>query len=126
VPKIGPFRPLAFEPLTADVEQLFLESVAAGRSRYKSALETLRERELDLPDTDFDTGQPPARGRNPLADETYADLLHKLAGRRFENVTPDLRASLNGYFGRAARRVQFPDPDDDRRINTELLALNQR
>jgi hypothetical protein len=126
VPKIGPFRPLAFEPLTADVERLFLESVEASRGRYRGALQTLRERTLQLPNTDFDTGQPPARGKNALADETYADLLHKLAGRRFADVSPELRAHLNGYFGDSVKRAQFPDPDNDRRIRVELTALNQR
>ena len=57
VPKIGPFRPLAFEPLTPEVEQLFLGSVEAARARYRTALQQLRQRTLQLPNTDFDTGQ---------------------------------------------------------------------
>lgn len=128
VPKIGPFRPLAFEPLTADVEQLFLESFEASRNRYRTALQALHQRTLQLPNTDFDTGRPPARGANALADETYADLLHKLAGRRFDGVSPELRAQLNTYFNGTVRRVQFPDPghEDSRRIRVELAALNQR
>ena len=61
VPKVGPFRPLAFEPLTPEVEQLFLGSVEAARARYRTALQQLRQRTLQLPNTDFDTGQVPAR-----------------------------------------------------------------
>ena len=36
-----------------------------------------------LPNTDFDTGQPTARGEYPLADATYDQLLDALAGRGF-------------------------------------------
>ena len=108
VPKIGPFRPLAFEPLTPDVEKLFLDSVEAARGRYRTALQQLRQRALQLPNTDFDTGQAPARGRNPLADETYADLLHKLAGRQFADVSPDLRRHLNDHFAAPAARTPAP------------------
>ena len=44
VPKIGPFRPLAFEPLTPETERLFLDSVEAARARYRTALQRLRGR----------------------------------------------------------------------------------
>ena len=126
VPKFGPFRPLAFEPLTADVEKLFLDSVEAARGRYRTALQQLRQRALQLPNTDFDTGQAPVRGRNPLADETYADLLHKLAGRQFADVSPDLRRHLNDHFAAAAARATAPPSDDAQRIRVELTALNRR
>ena len=126
VPKFGPFRPLAFEPLTADVEKLFLDSVAAARGRYRTALQQLRQRALQLPNTDFDTGQAPARGRNLLADETYADLLHKLAGRQFADVSPDLRRHLNDHFAATAPRTPAPPSDDEQRIRVELTALNRR
>jgi hypothetical protein len=125
VPKIGPFRPLAFEPLTPEVEKLFLDSVEAARARYRTALQQLRQRTLQLPNTDFDTGQPPARGRNPLADETYADLLHKLAGREFADVSPELRRHLNDHFAATATRNQFPRSEDEQRIRVELTALNR-
>lgn len=125
VPKIGPFRPLAFEPLTPDVESLFLGSVEAARTRYRTALQQLRRRTLQLPNTDFDTGQPPVRGRNRLADETYADLLHKLAGQKFAGVSPALRQHLNEHFAPKTARVRVPPSGDDQRVRSELVALNR-
>ena len=94
LPKIGPMRPLAFEPLTPEAEALFAESVAAARGRYRAALRSLRAGTLHLPNTDFDTGRPPARGMNRLADETYADLLHRLARRAPDDVPPRSRHEL--------------------------------
>ena len=103
VPKFGPFKPLAFEPLTPDTERMFVESFSSARDRYRLALTTLRARQLALPDTDLDTGHTPVAGINPLADETYADLLAELAERKFADVSPELRSNINGYY--ASRRV---------------------
>jgi hypothetical protein len=81
VPKIGPFRPLAFEPLTPDAERMFLDSFAQARARYRASLQALPAG-LALADTDLDTGQPPAAGVNPLADETLAELAERLSELR--------------------------------------------
>jgi hypothetical protein len=103
VPKIGPFKPLAFEPLAFDVEQLFLESAAASRTRYQESIAALRRGQLHLPNIDFDTGVPPAPGKNRLADRTYADLLHKLAGHDFKEVPDAVRHELQSYFRAEAK-----------------------
>ena len=42
LPKVGPLRPLAFEPLTPEADTLFAESVAASRVRYRATLRSLR------------------------------------------------------------------------------------
>ena len=126
LPKIGPLQPLAFEPLTPEAERLFLESVRAARTRYLTALQALSERRIRLPNTDFETGRPPSRGENRLADETYADLLHKLAGRNFADVSPELRRELNTFFsGSVARQGSF-SRKEDARIRKELGELNRR
>jgi Zinc dependent phospholipase C len=125
VPKVGPFRPLAFEPLTAEAERLFLDSVTASRARYRTALQALRNRRLALPNTDFDTGRAPSRGANRLVDETYADLLHKLAKRDFVDVSPDLRADLNRFFSSSVAGQDGFSRKDQTRIRSELAALNR-
>ncbi len=88
IPKIGPFRPLAFEPLTADVEAMFNESVAAARSRYRTALDALGTGRLRLADTDFDTGRTREAGVNRLADKTYAEWRQRLAKRQQTAPSP--------------------------------------
>jgi hypothetical protein len=127
VPKIGPFKPLAFEPLSPDVERLFVESAEAARRRYRAALGTLRRSDFDLPNTDFDTGDAPAAGRNRLADETYADLLHKLAKRDFETVPEALVVQLKAFFddgGGNPRRSRSAAVNP--RVRRDLQALSAR
>jgi Zinc dependent phospholipase C len=123
VPKIGPFRPLAFEPLTEEAERLFDDSVKASRTRYRTFLTTLRARRLDLANTDFDTGRPPVLGENRLADETYVDLLHKLAKRDAPDVPLQLRQQLAAFFADAKTlQAQFKRREVSR-ISEELARL---
>jgi zinc dependent phospholipase C len=81
VPKIGPFKPLAFKPLTPDAVKLMDGSFTAARDRYRDLLQSLRAGRVAVANTDLDTGKPPAAEPNPLAAETRADLAKKLAGR---------------------------------------------
>jgi hypothetical protein len=99
VPKIGPFRSFGFSVPTPEVERLFLESFTTARERFKLTLEALRADRLRLPNTDFDTGKPTARGEYSLADATYDDLLDKLADRKFADVPAALGANLIAYYG---------------------------
>ena len=126
VPKVGPMRPLAFEPLTPEAERLFMDSVTAARTRYRTALQTLRERRLSLTNTDFETGRRPVPGANRLADETYAELLHTLARRNFVDVSAPLRAHLNDFFAGAAARQDAYSRKEHARIHRELAVMNRR
>lgn len=101
VPKIGPFRSLGFRVPTPEAERLFLESFTSARERYRQSLDALRAGRLRLPNTDFDTGQPTARGEYALADATYDELLDKLADRAFADVPAALSANLVAYYGAA-------------------------
>jgi hypothetical protein len=100
LPKIGPLRALAFEPLTPEVERLFLESADRARARYVAALTAVRSNRDDLPNTDFDTGTSPVRGTNMLADETYTELMKRLEEKKqFAGAPPELRRELTRFFG---------------------------
>jgi hypothetical protein len=74
VPKVGPFRPLAFEPLTPEAERLFVESFETARERYLGWVVALRKGPITLPNSDLDTGQPPNPAANPLVAETTREL----------------------------------------------------
>ena len=111
IPKVGPFRPLSFTVPTKEAERLFLESFTSTRQRFKQSLDALSAGGLQLPNTDFDTGQPSKRGEYSLADETYDELLGKLDDHEFAGVSPGLRAILLAYY-----RDATPTPAIDRQL----------
>ncbi|HEX3645768.1 MAG TPA: zinc dependent phospholipase C family protein [Vicinamibacterales bacterium] len=105
LPKVGPLRPLQFEAPTKAAEALFLESFKESRERFQSALDALGRGDLDLPNTNFDTGRPSVRGEYSLADDTYAQLLDRLTGPRLTSVPDALRANINAFYAAAPGRL---------------------
>ncbi len=127
VPKVGPLKVLAFEPLTPEAEQLFLQSVTAAQTRYRAAIRALGQGRLTLSNTDFDTGKPPRLGTNPLTDETYAKLLDKLADRESDPVPPLLVRQISDYFQGLSAAVLDEDLQEDKpRIQEHLRTLTAR
>lgn len=98
LPKVGPLRPLAFEPLTPEAERLFVASFTAARDRYRASLMMLRSGSLNLANADLDTGDPPTRSANPLLEDTYGDLLEALADRKFAAVPPALARDITRHY----------------------------
>jgi hypothetical protein len=124
LPKVGPLRPLEFKAPTREAEALFLESFTGARERYGSALDTLARGGLDLPNTDFDTGKPTAHGEYALADDTYAELLHRLADRRFAGVSDSLRKNIAAFYAAApAGALSKRELKRAKEIQTALAAL---
>ena len=105
VPKIGPFRALAFEVPTREAEQLFLSSFARTKERYAQELGELRAGQTALSNTNFDVGLPLPRGRYSLSDETYDELIEKLADRKDGATPAALRSDLIKHFGAADPRL---------------------
>ena len=82
IPKVGPLKPLAFEPLTPEAERLFTDSFTTARERFRGLVLALRKSPLSLENSDLDTGQSPDPAENPLVAETQADLASLLAERK--------------------------------------------
>ena len=122
VPKFGPFKPLAFEPLTPEAERLFLDSFDASQQRYRRLLAGARAGRLSVSDTDMDTGMSPAHGVNPLADETYDELLAHLAETNFVTLNAGLRRAIHNHYTQAGSRESRTTPD--KRTAKHLAALN--
>ena len=99
LPKVGPFKPLAFKTPSPEAEQLFTVSFKAARDRYRALLQSARANRLDLRNTDFDTGEPTRRGEYRLADETYAELVARL--KKKTDVPPGIRADIARFYGSA-------------------------
>ena len=103
MPKIGPFRALAFKVPTPEAEKLFLDSFARAKDRYAQELRELRSGKNAFANVNFDVGHATRRGVYALADETYDELLEKLSKDKFAGVSAALRADLVRHFGNDAR-----------------------
>jgi hypothetical protein len=127
IPKFGPFKPLAFEPLTPEAERLFLASFAASRDLYRTSLQALRAGRLRLSDSDLDTGSRATRGVNTLADETYDELVEKLI-EAADAIPAELHLTINAYYASARTSPQMAAKGrkEARQAARNLAALNMR
>lgn len=97
LPKIGPFRALAFKTPSPEAERVFSDSFKSSRDLYRALLEAVRTDRLNLQNRDFDTGEPTRRGEYVLADETYAELLARLSSKPTD-VPRAMRADIMRFY----------------------------
>ena len=98
VPKIGPFKALAFKMPNPDTETLYLKSVNTTVEQYRTYLKDLARQKLILANTDFDTGKPTRAGEYRLTDSAYAKLLDKLADEKFAQMPDPLRQNILEFY----------------------------
>src|SRR6202046_2832298 len=94
MPKIGPFKALAFKIPTQKTEDLYIASVDKTVEDYTKLLQETGAGDLQLTNTDFDTGHDTRAGEYGLTDSTYAHLLDQLAQHNFDKITSELRANI--------------------------------
>ena len=123
LPKIGPLKGLQFKAPTPETEALFEEALRDTRERYRRRLVEAGDGGLRLANTDFDTGQPAVHGEYSLADETWAELLHRLAERKFAGVPADMRRSLVAFYAKPAETVSRKERKRLDRVRKDLAAL---
>jgi hypothetical protein len=98
MPKIGPFKALAFDNPTPETEELYFESINATVDQYRAFLAEVRTDSLLPPNRDLDDGRLTQPGEYPLADNTYAKLLARLSERKFDRTTKELRADILRFY----------------------------
>jgi hypothetical protein len=103
IPKVGPFRALAFKVPSPEAEQLFLDSFARTRERYTRELRSVQDGRPAFANINLDVGRETRHGEYALADETYDELLEKLTKEKFNGVSAALRADLVRHFGKDPR-----------------------
>jgi hypothetical protein len=96
VPKVGPFKALSFKPPTPLVTSYFEDSFNQTLTLYRRLLGDVGAGKLRLANLNFDTGQPTEPARYGMADEAFAKLAMKLAGR--DAVDADVRNAILAYF----------------------------
>ncbi len=124
VPKVGPFKALDFKIPTRKTEDLYIASVNRTRENYGSLLQEVKQKDLKLTNTDFDTGRLTHAGEYKLSDKTYAHLLDQLAKNNFQQIPPDLRQDiLNFYRDPGAPVATKSDPETWSKVQEELARL---
>lgn len=121
IPQVGPFKAMRVTVPTPQTEELYIKSVNASVERMQSLLRDVETGHLRLDNRDFDTGNPTHPGEYKLTDEAYATLLHKLAKRNFDLLTPDLRDNILGFYGDLSADFATKKKADDWKEVVETL-----
>lgn len=113
MPKVGPFKALGFKIPTPESEKLFESSFSDTMKRYQALLGEVKGTSIKLVNDNFDTGKPTKMSDYRMADETYAELLGKLAKSK-TSVSAELRANILSFYG---------DSEAPEKARAELQAL---
>jgi hypothetical protein len=123
VPRVGPFKALAFEKLTPETEKLYMAGFNMSIVRYRDLLAGVGRGGFKLPNDNCDMGEGTTAGQYKLTDAAYAKLLHKLSGH-FVELPQGLRSDILGFY----RDLSLPiatktDKGDWDRLQEELAYL---
>lgn len=124
VPKVGPFKGLAFKNPTPQTEDLYIKSINTTVDHYRGLLKGLRTKQVvALPNYDLDSGNPTRAAEYSLTDETYARLLTQLAKRNFYLTTPPLRENVVQFYSDLSAPIETKK--DATRWQSLLVSLDQ-
>src|SRR5579864_3244536 len=98
MPKIGPFKGMAFNNPTPRTEDLYFKSINTTVDHYRVFLEEMRNDKLLLPNCDLDSGQATKPAEYSLTDNAYSKLLAQLSERKFNLTSPELRDNILQFY----------------------------
>lgn len=101
VPKIGPFRALAFQVPTPQAEKLFLTSFDDTLREYRRLIQETKQGQPRLVNENFDIGRPTRVGQYRMADSTYEQLLEKFANAP-DKISKELRDNILAFYESSA------------------------
>jgi hypothetical protein len=123
MPKIGPFKGLAFNNPNPQTEDLYFKSINTTVDQYRAFLEEVRDDRLVLPNCDLDSGQATKAAEYSLTDDAYAKLLAQLSDRKFDLTSPDLRANILQFYSDPSAAIETKT--DPVRWQSVLMSLDQ-
>ncbi len=124
MPRLGPFKGLAFNNPTPQTEDLYIKSINTTVDQYRVFLRQVRAGDLALPNCDFDTGNVTTAAEYSLTDDAYAKLLSQLKGRKFDHISPELRANILDFYSDLSASIETKkDRDDWQDVLTSLDQL---
>jgi hypothetical protein len=123
VPRVGPFKALAFKKLTPETEKLYMMGFNASIDRYRELLADVGRGGLNLPNDNIDVGEVTKAGKYKLTDGAYAKLLHKLDGH-YVDLPQDLRSDILAFYQDLSLPIATKaDASDWARLQEELSHL---
>jgi hypothetical protein len=124
MPRIGPFKGLAFNNPTPKTEDLYIKSINTTVDQYRVFLEQVRTDTLLLPNCDLDSGKPTTAAEYSLTDDSYAKLLARVSERKFDLTTPELRDNVLQFYSDLSLPIETKkDEVRWQRVLTELDQL---
>jgi len=106
IPKIGPFKGMGFNNPTPKTEDLYIRSINSTVDHYHAFLEEARAGTLVLPNYDLDDGKLTTAAEYTLADQTYANLLVKLAAGDFTITSPQLKSNILAFYSNRSLPIE--------------------
>jgi hypothetical protein len=123
MPRVGPFKSLAFKSPTPQTEDLYFKSINLTVDQYRALLVTLRSGTPELSNYDFDTGNPTKAAEYSLTDDAYAKLLGQLSETKFDKTSPALRDNILLFYSDLALPIDTKKSLGD--WNTVLSHLDE-
>ncbi len=123
VPKIGPFKGLAFKTPTPQTEDLYIKSIDTTVDHYRALLEEVKTDSLTISNRDLDSGNLTTAAEYSLADETYAKLLVRLSAHKFDRTSPELRENVLQFYSDLSMPIETKK--DQQSWRNVLTALDQ-
>jgi hypothetical protein len=124
MPRIGPFKGLAFSNPTRQTEDLYIKSINTTVDQYRRLLEDVGTDTLVLANCDLDSGQPTKAAEYSLADKAYAKWLGQLSERKFDRISPELRRNILDFYSDLSAPIEMrKDEDDWKNVLSELDQL---
>jgi hypothetical protein len=123
MPKIGPFKALAFNNPTPQTEDLYFKSINTTVDQYRAYLHQIRSNSLELVNCDLDTGKVTVAAEYSLTDDSYAKLLDQLAKRKFDLTSANLRDNVMQFYSDLSAAIETKK--DNARWQSVLASLDQ-
>jgi hypothetical protein len=94
----GPAKVLGYRNPTPLTEDYYFRSMDRVLAQYHLLIEQANAANRDFANLNLDTGYPTRKGEYALADQTYADLVQRLARDHFVHLTPAVQRNILAYF----------------------------
>jgi len=84
----------------------------------------VKSKQLDIDNPNFDTGAATKPGVYFMADDAFAALVDRLAGNKFQKLSPELRDAILHFYADSAAPISTKKrPKDWARLTAELDTL---